>query len=262
MATYTYDQLRAMINNPNARAFGRFISEMEGSSGFANPYLAAGGTSNRLLKTGFVDHPYNLGKQYVWQFRDKSGQVKNSTAHGKYMMKQDTWNWLKNKYGIPDFSPVSQDVAFLARINEVGGLDDLMKGNWKSLFNKVAPVWSSLPNTLPQYNQHKRSWDFAYKAMKKHGINYEGVGVAQGANGSEPDYLAMGNAYLQGQGQPQFGNAGEIKQAGQQESPVAEYLKGVMNGDISPVKGYEPSNADIAMPKFNGWQPVWGYRGG
>ena len=114
----------------------------------------------------FDDHPRQPA-----QFLDRaSGQRLWTSAAGAYQMmavspipggtsstRVDTWDRIKAKLGLPDFSPASQDAAALELIDENGATNDMQAGRFDSAISKIRRVWASLPGA--GYGQPERSID-------------------------------------------------------------------------------------------------------
>jgi len=65
-----------------------------------------------------------------------------------------TWDTLKTRLNLPDFSPASQDAAALELVRERGALNDVRAGRVVQAVVKVAKVWASLPGA--GYDQPER----------------------------------------------------------------------------------------------------------
>lgn len=127
----------------NRTAFLRTIQDTEGTSQYENPYgVIFGGIE--LDPIDYTDHPGNLGFTNWTRFTVK-GKTTYSTAAGAYQFLLGTWNRLKNKLGLPDFSPQSQDLAALELIREKGALNDIDNGDVVTATDKVRKIWASLP---------------------------------------------------------------------------------------------------------------------
>lgn len=124
-------------------AFLQVLQDSEGTSQYENPYgIIFGG--KEMDGFNFADHPGNLGFT-DWAHFTANGKDNYSTASGAYQFTLATWNRLKSKLGLPDFTPQSQDLAALELIREKGALNDIDTGDIASAVQKVASVWASLP---------------------------------------------------------------------------------------------------------------------
>lgn len=127
------------LNNPNVRAFLDLIAYCEG----ANYNTVFGGgtfTGNQ--------HPERIVRAGGY----------SSDAAGRYQFLSatypNTWRRVKRQYGLPDFSPRSQDLGAIALINEKGAISNLLAGDLDGAVAKVRGVWPSLPGG----RQQTRTW--------------------------------------------------------------------------------------------------------
>lgn len=135
-----------MTAQANIAAFLRAIRPGEGTADRQGYQRYFGGGNF----TSFADHPANLGWPGV---RLPDAMCANagfgpgcvSTAAGAYQINRPTWNRLKDKLGLSDFSPASQDAAAIELITEKGALEDVKTGDIASAVDKVSGVWASLP---------------------------------------------------------------------------------------------------------------------
>lgn len=137
-------------------AFLAVIRATEGTDQYENPYAVIFG-GRELEPADYSDHPGNLGFN-DWTHFNSKGKDTYSTAAGAYQFLLGTWNRLKTKLGLPDFSPTSQDLAALELIRERGALSDIDNGDVLSGTKKVATIWASLPGA--PYGQPTKSEDF------------------------------------------------------------------------------------------------------
>ncbi|HCW4261496.1 glycoside hydrolase family 24 protein [Acinetobacter baumannii] len=148
----TSQQLMQLMNNPNARKMLDLIAAAEGVKYGYNTLFGNQRIDNLSA------HP-NIKKP----FKQTDGQVKYTTAAGRYQFLKDTWDGLARQYGIKDFSPQSQDFGALALLAQNGALPYVLKGDFNTAIKKSGSTWASLP-TSP-YAQNKRSWDFIDKQL-------------------------------------------------------------------------------------------------
>lgn len=149
----------------NRAAFLMMIRHAEGTAS-ADGYRALFGHTPRRPKlfSDFSDHP-----RIAAQFTDKAGRTLYTTAAGAYqflavsplpsgnMTRVDTWDRLKRKLKLPDFSPASQDAAALELIREAGALADVEAGRLDAAIGKVRRIWASMPGA--GYAQPEKSRD-------------------------------------------------------------------------------------------------------
>jgi len=106
----------------------------------------------------FADHPVITGEKKGVLLPDhfctaaglKPGCV--STAAGAYQLIKGTWKRIKAKLNLPDFSPLSQDQAAVALLDESGALDLIYAGDIEGAIKKASKIWASLPGSTAQQN--------------------------------------------------------------------------------------------------------------
>jgi muramidase (phage lysozyme) len=115
---------------------------------------AEGANYNTLFGGGtfsdYTDHP----RQFIR--RRLGGRWITSSAAGRYQFLARTWDGLKMKLQLPDFSPASQDLGAIELIRERGALEDVKAGRIAMAIEKVRKVWASLPGA--GYNQPEKSF--------------------------------------------------------------------------------------------------------
>lgn len=146
----------------NRRAFLAVIRATEGTDQYTNPYAVIFG-GRELDPPDMSDHPGNIGFSDWVHFTDKNGKDNWSTASGAYQFKLSTWNRLREKLGLTDFSSDSQDLAALELIREVGALSDVDKGNVIGAVYKTNRIWASFPGA--PYGQPTKSESFVQNAF-------------------------------------------------------------------------------------------------
>lgn len=128
---------RSLVNHPNVRAFFRVIRQGESSQDDSIAYrMIVGGQ----MFTSFADHPRISGK--CWTV---NGKRLCSSAAGAYQITKTTWDEVRQKMGLVDFSPASQDMAALGRISYRGALPAVLAGDLKTATAKLRDEWTSLP---------------------------------------------------------------------------------------------------------------------
>lgn len=131
-----YEQQREI---PRVRAFLDAIAYAEtgpaslGGKGYN--IVAGGGTVNDLSKH------FNQPAQYL----GKDGKLRTSNDAGRYQFNKDTWDDLQNRYGLPDFSERSQDLAAIIYLNELGAMDDIIAGRFNEAMMKAGQRWYGIP---------------------------------------------------------------------------------------------------------------------
>lgn len=166
----TRQDLEALLNSPNVQKYLNLISQTEGTT--KNGYATAFGGSR--LK-GLVDHPRTLHS-----FTQTDGKVNKTSAAGRYQFLRRTWDDVKQKYGLQDFGPRSQDIGALALINQSGALGNVLAGDFRGAIKKTGGIWASLPSS--PYAQPKRSWQQVDKMLGTKGHSGGGGGGGTMAN--------------------------------------------------------------------------------
>lgn len=133
------------VADANVSAFLDMIAYSEGTSG-PDGYRTMFG--HRLFDS-FADHP----RQY-FSFTDGAGRQLKTSAAGRYQFLASTWDSLRAKLGLQDFSPASQDAGCIELIRQRGALNDVKAGRTADAIAKCAPVWASLPGA--GYSQPER----------------------------------------------------------------------------------------------------------
>lgn len=112
--------------------------------------------------TSFADHP----RQY-FDYTDKSGKKIKTSAAGAYQFIWSTWDRLRKKLGLKDFSPASQDLAVAEYIAELGAYGDIIAGRFDKAIYKLRKVWASLPNS--NVNQPTKRYADVVAKYKQYG---------------------------------------------------------------------------------------------
>lgn len=132
----------------NVRAFLTTIRWCEGTDvGDAGYRTLFGGS----LFEGWADHPRRPVTARL------GGRPITSTAAGAYQFLARTWDGLVRQYGLPDFSPQSQDLGAVALIAGRGALADVLAGRIEDAVRRCAREWASLPGS--PYGQPTKTMD-------------------------------------------------------------------------------------------------------
>ncbi len=123
------------LGGQNMCAFLDALTPGEGTNGVGDDgyNVLVGGT----LFVGYAVHP----ARSIWLPRYKV----YSTAAGRYQQLLRTWTSVRNRLGLPDFSPVSQDLAAVELIRGRGAYEDVIAGRFELAVQKCAKEWASLP---------------------------------------------------------------------------------------------------------------------
>jgi lysozyme len=109
-----------------------------------------------------TDHPRALGWKGVRlpdQYCRNAGLNPPcySTAAGAYQITYPTWKSIRQRLGLPDFSPASQDAAAIELLREIGALPLIQQGKITEAIRVASSQWASLPFSTA--GQPKRSLD-------------------------------------------------------------------------------------------------------
>jgi len=128
----------------NIQAFLTMLKRSEGTYGHGDDgyNVIVGGE----LFHGYADHPRVLVTL--------NNKGLKSTAAGAYQFLASTWDDLKRKLNLPDFSPKSQDIAAQELIRERHALADVADGRLAEAIAKCAPTWASLPGAGYDQPEH------------------------------------------------------------------------------------------------------------
>lgn len=141
-STYTPAHVSEATAQANLRAFLDMIAFAEGTASQNGYRMLFGGQ----LFDSYADHP----RVYI-PFRNTT-----TSAAGRYQILARTWDSLRTRLALPDFSPASQDAAAIELIRERGALNDVRAGRVSQAVAKVAKVWASLPGA--GYDQPERKF--------------------------------------------------------------------------------------------------------
>jgi len=141
----------------NLNAFLSLLKYSEGSAVAVNPYAVVFGYGKEI--TDFRDHPAITGEWRGERLPDAMCRNAGfspgciSTAAGAYQIIRPTWTTLRNRLGLPDFSPASQDRAAASLIESRGALQDVYAGRIESAVRKCRNEWASLPGNSAKQGQ-------------------------------------------------------------------------------------------------------------
>lgn len=85
----------------------------------------------------YDDHPRRL----VWL---RTYQI-HSSAAGRYQFLRGTWDELRKKLSLTDFSPESQDIACIELLRQRKALPLIEAGLFRDAVSQVKTIWASLP---------------------------------------------------------------------------------------------------------------------
>lgn len=143
-----------LAGNPNVQNMLELIAKAEGTTEHGHN-TAFGGSRFDSLE----DHP-----RYLKPFKQTDGKTNYTSAAGKYQFLSNTWDEVRGKLGLNDFSGPNQDAGAIYLIERAGALPDVMNGDYKAAANKLGKVWASLPSS--PYPQPRRSEGFIDSVVK------------------------------------------------------------------------------------------------
>jgi lysozyme len=137
--------LKELLANANVSAFLDMIRHSEGTATPEGFNTMFGGK----LFDSFSDHPH-----IFFNYKNKAGEVIRTSAAGAYQITYTTWKVLKERLGLTDFSPGSQNLAALELINEAGTVTLIITGKVFEAIDKVRHIWASLPGAGCHQPEH------------------------------------------------------------------------------------------------------------
>ncbi|MEF2547985.1 hypothetical protein VQ045_12515 [Aurantimonas sp. E1-2-R+4] len=129
-----------LLDDPNVQGVLAAIMEAEGTAKRDDPYSVGFGF------TTLPDLNAHPGQSLSRSFT-ANGRRNRSGAAGAFQFVERTWNEIAGKLGLTDFSPRSQQVATLAKIDERGALRDVLEGDVEGFVSKTKNEWASLPGS-------------------------------------------------------------------------------------------------------------------
>jgi muramidase (phage lysozyme) len=124
---------------PNVKAFMDVLGFTEGTDRVKDSdggYKVVVGGS---LFASYADHPRR--KVYLPRYKVYS------TAAGRYQMIAPTWDAIRKRLALSDFSPNSQDSACLELLNECGARKWIDLGDLDAAVIAASSLWASLPGS-------------------------------------------------------------------------------------------------------------------
>jgi len=144
--------------HPNVKAFLDTIAVSEGTFGIGEDgynVLVGSLPTKPLLFHSYADHPRILNKKM------------RSTAAGRYQLLARYFDPYKERLGLPDFSPASQDAIAIQQIKEQLAFNDIKVGRFARALVKCSNIWASFPGA--GYGQHENTLGRLEKVYKEHG---------------------------------------------------------------------------------------------
>ena len=124
--------------------------------------VIVGGVDGHHEFTDYSDHPFAGGRPAI--VINHAGLT--STASGRYQLLARYYPVYKQKLGLPDFGPVSQDKIALQQIHERQAIPDILAGNVQSAIEKCSNIWASFPgNDYAQGGKSMASLQAHYESL-------------------------------------------------------------------------------------------------
>lgn len=141
----------------NLAAFLRMLQMSEGTASQPDPYRVCYGYGHTVQSMGA--HPAESGEWRGERLPDamcinaglRPGCV--STAAGAYQIIKPTWERLRKRLGLVDFTAASQDAAAAELIRSRGALEHVKAGRLAQALRACAPEWASLPGNYAKQGQ-------------------------------------------------------------------------------------------------------------
>ncbi|MBW4527090.1 MAG: peptidoglycan DD-metalloendopeptidase family protein [Phormidium tanganyikae FI6-MK23] len=172
---------------PQRRAFLDLIAWAEGT--YNQPDNGYGTYFGFRQFKNYKDHP------------DITGEVPYtgvSNASGRYQfmaINPPTWEGIKKKLNLPDFSPASQDKGAIELINEKGALPDIDAGRIQAAIEKTSYVWASFPPfRYPSQGTKSMAECVAYYNQRLATYTNSGGNVPQSSKASAPVTKSINSA--------------------------------------------------------------------
>ena len=143
---YWYDETELLRHEPpvdptaddagNLAAFLDMLAHAEGTIRYGSrdgyDVMVGGKTFS-----SFRDHPRQSVYLPAYKIR--------STAAGRYQFLIRTWDDLVNRFGMPDFTPASQDAGATHLIRQCKALQLIYDGRIREAIHACRRIWASLP---------------------------------------------------------------------------------------------------------------------
>jgi tape measure domain-containing protein len=144
------------LDSPEFKTFAARIMVAEGTASYdRDPFRTMFG--GKQIEGNLTDHP-----RQAMRFKEKDGKWNETTAAGAFQFIAPTWDMLKTKGNLPDFSPESQLAAFSLLLKDVGALDKVLAGKHDEAMELLGGQFASLPSSKYKDKQPSKSlsqWD-------------------------------------------------------------------------------------------------------
>lgn len=109
-----------------------------------------------ILFQSYATHPHKIVDA------DGPGPIPPSSAAGRYQFIYPTWAALLKLLCLPDFGPLSQDLAALELVRERHALPMIDRGDIPAAIDACRNIWASFPRA--GYGQHENKLDDLLRA--------------------------------------------------------------------------------------------------
>jgi muramidase (phage lysozyme) len=187
-AAVTLSDLKRLLANTNVGAFLRTIRERESSQDDSAYTVLNGGSHFDVVRRASVQGPAHATRQ-----GGRCLPVHRVHVGGR-----------QAQYGMPDFSPASQDAGAVARLIYRGALEDVLAGRFAAAVARCRHEWTSLPGasesstswTMDKALAVYRKWggrtDDEVSGLRREGRNQPMPGPAPGVPSNQPTEGHMG----------------------------------------------------------------------
>lgn len=142
----------------NTTAFLGMIAKSEGTYdiGECGYNVVVGSTIKQpILFKNYGDHPRMRVVVRKDNLKTPQDEELVSTAAGRYQILTRYFDAYRDKLGLRDFGPISQDAIAVQMIREQKALDDVIMGHVELAVVKCSNIWASLPGA--GYDQHENA---------------------------------------------------------------------------------------------------------
>jgi muramidase (phage lysozyme) len=103
--------------------------------------IVVSGVDGPSIFTDYSDHPFARGGSVTV----RRVPLLVSTAAGRYQVLAKYFEVYKDRLGLPDFSPASQDAVAVQQMKERGAIDLIESGDVEGSITACAGIWASFP---------------------------------------------------------------------------------------------------------------------
>lgn len=147
--------LIALSKDVRVKAFLDLLAHGEGTSYHPNVKISTDqyriSFCNKGKLSSFKDHPREKCCNPV------GSRIICATAAGRYMFLEKTWDWVKDRIELRDFSPANQDLAAVFLLVISGAMQEILHNNIKGAIAKASRFWAPMPGNMYNQPQTKES---------------------------------------------------------------------------------------------------------